>query len=260
MRQRDRVRRPRAAAQHLVLAGAGRTPRSTRGYGNDAEAGVGVEVRRVHSHTSPTICSTPHALVPTGRAPTASGPKWVWPRLAIARSSGRRRPTGSGASRRPDPTTPRTPTRLRSAGACPAQRAYASASYQHTCCTGSAGDASRGRSVRPKRRTVHAPLARRARQNCGCARSASWRHFQPVSLQWRGSSYPPSLDELGERRVGDRRDVDAERRDRRPRARAARCRTPTARVGPHHEPAHPARDLAATDRFGVSTRAYRGAH
>lgn len=69
----------------------------------------------------------------------------------------------------------------------PAQRAYASASYQLTCSTGSSPGTA---SVTPKRRRDHASPSRC--QNSGasipCARICS----QPSSAHQRDSRYPPS--------------------------------------------------------------------
>ncbi len=114
-----------------------RTLRSTRGTGNDTKPGYPSKSEAVHSHTSPNIWRTPHLLAAPGCDRfTSEGPKRGGPArhrfaCSIVAPAAATSHSASVGSRAPD------------------QRANASASYQHTCCTGSSSGRS---STRPKRR------------------------------------------------------------------------------------------------------------
>ena len=145
-----------------------RTPRSTRGTGTGGTR----DTRRSSTRS-----------IPTPRRPTAREPRRC--RSCAARSH------SASVGRR-----------------LPAHRANASASYQHTCCTGSSSGRS---SRRPKRVRDHDPEPSRV-QNCGAASRPSPRHAHPAWLHHRSSSYPPASTNSRYSRLRDRCPIDEKRR------------------------------------------------
>ncbi len=167
------VRRPGAAAQDLVVGTEEHL--GVLAVREGTEPGVGEEVGR-----GPLPHSAQHPVHPVRAHDVVGSRRPVRVRTGAApRARGRHR--AGACPGRPLPTPPRW------GGAPRTSAAYASASYQHTCCTGSVGGTG---SVRPKRRRTQTPSSARA-QCCGATNPASVRHAQPASVQCSGSSYPP---------------------------------------------------------------------
>ena len=154
VRQRARVGRPRPAAQHLVLGAEEHLGVLAVGE-RRGSPGSRAKSEPVHSQTSPSIWCAPRTgwRAPPGGRRRAAGPTGRPARGPEVRARRGRRPR-------------RRLSHSASVGRrAPAQRAKASASYQHTCCTGSSRRERLGApeaTARPTRRR------RRARQNCGC--------------------------------------------------------------------------------------------
>ena len=147
-----------------------RTPRSTRGTGSSRIPGSASKSDAVHSHTSPTSAArrrrSPRRGSPTGRGCPRCGVRRGGPEVRARGSAPRRGVLHSASvgSRPPD------------------HRAKASASYQHTCCTGSSGGTA---STRPNRRRTHR-RRRRVPRTRALPSPASWRHAHPAGVHRRG--------------------------------------------------------------------------
>ena len=225
MRQRQRVGRPRAAAQHLVVRRR-RTPRSTPGTGTTGSPGS-----RWKSDGGPLPDVAEHLLHAARRRArrdtsrpasggSGSGRGWRARRSAPSSPQGKRRlRAGRGVpATRPSPTRPRWAAAGRPSGrtrrprtsrrAAPARRRAA---------------ARRGRTGAAATVAALAEPERRRRLPGLAAPLPAGRGPQPLVVVAAG------LDERAVGAVGDRRRVDEERRARRPRARAARCRRPRGR-------------------------------
>src|ERR1700685_1753854 len=177
-------------------------------YGHATNPGYGRKSELVHSQTSRRSCRAPPRRAPGGRprpppggaderAPTARGGAGRVaagrgrPQVALAEVGQLGRPrrvapgvaagAGGGAGGPGRPVPPPAPA----ATARPAPRAYASASYQQTCMTGSLDAIG---SVRPNATRTHSPSQR---QNSGAVRPARCRCAPPPAVHKRRVSSPP---------------------------------------------------------------------
>ena len=151
-------------------------------YGHATNPGYGRKSELVHSHTSPMSCRAPLGAAPAGYEPAGAGARCRCPRLArlgdgVSSPHGYRRDRPLTGSYRAAFSHSASEGSRR-----PAHRAYASASYQHTCNTGSFGII--GLAI-PKETRTHSPSQR---QDSGAFSPARCRCAQPSAVHQRGSS------------------------------------------------------------------------